>query len=544
MRTLRSSIFRRFARPLIGCLAVFTAIALLSATMIRQTSAASSKDAAPQTSDATFPGTGVGAIPDGLAGTPPQYGAPLVISFAVSGVTAPITNLSVSLTLTHTWCGDLDMVLAAPGGSPNQVVVGHIGVTAAGSFGSSSDYNGSYNFTDSASGTNIWTAAAATPIPPGNYRTTVRGMAGTTNPPLVTSLNSTFGGLTTPQANGVWTLTIRDGANGDTGTVTAASLNIINPQHVVDFDGDGKTDFSVVRNTSPGTTEQLTWYTQRSAGGFTSTPWGTATTDFLVPEDYDGDGKTDIAVWRPGPPFGSYFYILQSMSGTLRTEQFGQTGDDPAVVGDYDGDRKADVAVYRCPPVGSPGQCFFFYRGSNANPMGIITFVPWGFGQQFDFFPLIGDFDGDGKNDFCIQRTLPGAAPAGQFVLLRSSDGGVEYVAWGLNNDIIVPGDYDGDGRDDFCVSRTETVFGVPGRSYYVLERDGGGTGGNPIRWGVAGDIRAPGDYDGDGKTDFAVWRPSPAPATFYVRRSSDFSLQQFQWGLVGDGAVATWSVH
>jgi hypothetical protein len=232
---------------------------------------------------------------------------------------------------------------------------------------------------------------------------------------------------------------------------------------------------------------------------------------------------------------------------TVREEPFGQTGDDVAITGDYDGDGIADLASYRCPALGSgDGQCFFFYKGSDNNPGGNITYVPWGFGETFDFFVNPGDFDGDGKFDFCIQRTDPASAGSGQFVLRRSSDNGVEYINWGRNSDLIVPGDYDGDGKYDFCVSRTETIGGNPGRSYYILERDGGGTGISPIRWGIAGDSRAPGDYDGDGKSDIAIWRPSATPgmSNFYVRRSSDGALQSYQWGQTGDFAVAGWNVH
>ena len=59
-------------------------------------------------------------------------------------------------------------------------------------------------------------------------------------------------------------------------------------------------------------------------------PWGQAT-DFFVPEDYDGDNKTDFAVWRPGPPGGAAWYILNSIGSTVRAENFGQTGDDPTI---------------------------------------------------------------------------------------------------------------------------------------------------------------------------------------------------------------------
>src|SRR5205085_4128347 len=150
----------------------------------------------------TFPGTGVGSIPDGGSGTLPVYGAPLTISFAVSGRTAPISTVSVDLTLTHSWVGDLDMILTSPGGTASLITVSRIGVTSANSTGDSSNYGGMYNFTDSAAGTNIWTLATAAAcgstcdIPAGDYRSTQGGTTGQVNPAPVTSLNATFAPLT------------------------------------------------------------------------------------------------------------------------------------------------------------------------------------------------------------------------------------------------------------------------------------------------------------------------------------------------------------
>jgi hypothetical protein len=380
-----------------------------------------------------------------------------------------------------------------------------------------------------------------------------------------------------PTANGTWTLRFNDSGGGDTGSVSAAVLRIEGAAvptaaKNADFDGDGKTDFAISRQSGGTFTgeneffraesirEKLRIQQEKAANGENAAPevenmewWvarstdnsllytirGDTATDIVVPNDYDGDGKTDVAVWRPGAPTVAAFYILQSSTLTVKTEVFGQTGDDPAVTGDYDGDGKADVATYRCPPFTGPaGQCFFFFRGSFMNPSGNTTYVPWGFGVQFDFFVNPGDFDGDGKHDFCIQRANPSDPSQGQFVLLKSG-GGVEFINWGTSTDLIIPGDYDGDGKADFCVRRT--VSGS--RHHWVLTRTGAT---NFVQWGVTGDEGAPGDYDGDGKTDFAVRRPNSDPNNnyFWVLRSSDGGVVKYEWGLLNDVAVAGWNIH
>ncbi len=560
-----------------------------SNTLITQPAASRGLVAQPA---ATFTGANLGALPDAPTGQ--CWGAfvptPRNVTFEVSGVAGPPTNVELSTTFSpnHSWVGDVRATLIAPNGA-SHIVFSRTGSTTSGGSGDSSNLAGPYNFKDSAAGVNWWTAAAneptgSVPLPAGDYRTTTAG--GVAGAGTNTSMTPSFAGVANP--TGTWTLRLEDGCAGDTGSISAAALIITGGPVVAakpnaDFDGDGKSDFSIARDNTPppihgpangffraesvreklwiqhemlasgelvpgpvGSTIQ--WWSNSSGGGATEIAnFGTSATDFIVPNDYDGDGQADFAVWRPGAATDAAFYVLQSSNNTLLVTPFGQTGDDTAITGDYDGDLTADYASYRCPALGSgDGQCFFYFKGSFNNPMGNITYVPWGFGEQFDFFVNPGDFDGDGKFDFCIQRTDPTVAGAGQFVLRRSSDGGAEFINWGRNSDLIVPGDYDGDGKYDFCVSRTETINGVPGRSYYILERDGGGTGIHAIRWGIAGDVRTPGDFDGDGKTDIAIWRQNVDPTMnfYWVRRSSDGMVQVSEWGAMGDFAVPAWIVH
>ena len=89
--------------------------------------------------------------------------------------------------------------------------------------------------------------------------------------------------------------------------------------------------------------------------------------------------------------------------------------------------------------------------------------------------------------------------------------------------------DFDGDGRSDATVFRPST--GV----WYSLFANGSFRG---MQWGGASDVPASGDYDGDGKTDLAVFRPSSGE-WFQVKSSSNNTQSDIlRWGGAGDRPV------
>jgi hypothetical protein len=328
-----------------------------------------------------------------------------------------------------------------------------------------------------------------------------------------------------------------DGIRVGTSWADVTQAATVQTQHVVDFNGDGKTDFAVVRNTGGGPGGQITWFINLNGTNTTyGSAWGIAT-DTFVPVDYDGDGKTDIAVWRAissGQPSGNaFFYILQSQTNTVRVEDFGQVGDDPTVVDDYDGDNKADLAVYRAGA--APGaQSTWYYRTS---PGGAISYVPWG--QNGDF-PAPGDYDGDNKADFVIQRNNGGGQAR---FWMNQTTAGIDSVVFGTPSDNIVPGDYDGDGKTDIAVVRASAGQ----LNWYIRPSSTGTINGSPtaIFGASATDFFAQGDYDGDGKTDVAVWRTSATPgASAFWALGSTSGAFSLPFGQSGDYPVANYNHH
>ena len=244
--------------------------------------------------------------------------------------------------------------------------------------------------------------------------------------------------------------------------------------NVGDYTGDGIDDTAIYRNNSGTPANTYIWRNQN--GGATYVPWGISTTDILGKEgDYDGDGKMDPTIVRQSGA-NLVWWVYRSSDNTSMTFTYGLFDTDIALPGaDYTGDGKDDPAIVR---IGANG-LITWYVGTTSGT--VLSVTPWG-SFNTDFIIPGGDYDGDGKADFMVWRGF-GAGTNGAWYL-RTNSG-----------------------------NTSATVFGIPGAS----GRD------TPLRAG---------DYEGDGKTDIAVYRPSSL--TFWVARSSG-GVQSQRWGVTGN---------
>jgi hypothetical protein len=251
-----------------------------------------------------------------------------------------------------------------------------------------------------------------------------------------------------------------------------------------DYDGDRRADQAVWRPREAG--QEGIWIISRSSGGAdVRQAWGSPSQgDIPVPADYDGDGKHDLAVWRP---FTGEWWIRGSSNGATSNQVLGgaAAGDIP-VPADYDGDGRADLAVWR-PGSGQAGATFLIVRSRDGSqvsvPLGTVTDVP-----------VPGDYDGDGRVDPAVWRPS-----TGQWTFVSSRTGAQQTVTFGNLGDVPLPADFDGNGTADQAVWRPRTGEWLR-------------MNGASLAWGAAGDRPVARDFDGDGKVDRALVRTSGVP--------------------------------
>ncbi len=197
--------------------------------------------------------------------------------------------------------------------------------------------------------------------------------------------------------------------------------------------------------------------------------------------DYNGDGTSDIAIFRGS----SGMWAVRDFTRAY----FGTAADEPAPA-DYNGDGTTDIGIFR----------------DSIGLWAVRDLTRVYFGQSLDS-PHPGDYDGDGLDDFCIFRETSG------FWAVRD----VTRVYFGSSGDDPAPGYYDGDNFEDIGIFRSG-LWAVRD-----LTR---------IYFGAAGDRPVPGDFWGDDSWNAAIYRPiSGLWSVRYITRAyfgtgSDYSRQ------------------
>jgi subtilisin-like proprotein convertase family protein len=470
---------------------------------------------------ATFTNSTAILIPG--TGTGPGVSAPYGTTVNVSGLSGNKTIKLQLTSLSHTFPGDLDMLLVGPGGQKFIVM------------------SDAANTADAVNVNTVLFDGAPAIIPSGdspiagdwrptNYTAndpfTAPAPAGPYLNPATAGTDTFAGSFGTSGANmnGTWTLYVMDDAGVDVGEMDGWSLTFEANDYAcafttvndarADFDGDDKTDLSVFRPAEGN------WWVQRSTAGLQVTTWGVAS-DTLVPGDYNGDGKTDWAVFRPSNSAGvADFYILlpNNLLGggsyILQGAEWGIVGDIP-VNGDFDGDNKSDVAVFR------PSEGRWYILNSGAPTTGPSNTVEL-FGLNGDI-PVSVDSDNDGKTNLAVYR------PSNHtFYVARNSGSpatNFDAFVFGQTGDRLVTADYNGDGKTDLAVYR-------PSTGQWIIRSSVDGTT-SFTSFGNSTDIPVPGDYDGDDKEDIAVYRNG----TWYVIQSTNGSLIQ-AFGVASDKTI------
>lgn len=221
--------------------------------------------------------------------------------------------------------------------------------------------------------------------------------------------------------------------------------------------------------------------------------------------DYDGDGLTDISVFRPSE---GNWYTLRSATGQMSVQHYGTDGDIPVVA--------ARSGEGNFPTVFRPSTGMWF--GYHCCAASLIN---WGTAGDI---PIPETFGNETSSNYTVFRPSNG----GWYIYGHGGEN--RYYTFGIAGDIPVPGRYTPDMYADIAVFRPST--GV----WYILQRISGLASEDSFRavqFGQPGDKPAPGDYDGDGILDPAIYRPSTG--YWWVLRSSDGQQHAFRWGSAED---------
>lgn len=260
---------------------------------------------------------------------------------------------------------------------------------------------------------------------------------------------------------------------------------------VADFNGDGKTDLAVANAASDNVSILL----GNGNGTFAAAANYSLilSSAFVAVGDFNDDGKADLTVSSINVSI-----LLGNGNGAFAEAlNYYVVGESVSITaGDFNGDGKADLAVANV----NRGNVSILLGNGN----GTFTFTETvRYGMEGGSVSIaVGDFNGDGKADLAI----PGSNNIS--ILLGNGNGtfatAVNYGAGSFPYSVAV-GDFNGDGKADLAVANAGS------NNISILLGNGDGTFAAALSYGAGngfdngGTSIAVGDFNLDGKTDVAV---------------------------------------
>ena len=304
-----------------------------------------------------------------------------------------------------------------------------------------------------------------------------------------------------------------------------------------------------------------------SVGGFQVTnhgigdfaAWATLSNVRPLTGDFNGDGRSDVALLRQNSGWASMPAALANGNGTwtITNQAVGdfagwatQSNVRP-LTGDFNGDGRGDVALLRQNSgwATMPAALANGSGGWTITNQAVGDFAGWA--TQSGVRPLTGDFNGDGRSDVALLRhnsgwaTMPVAFGNANGSWTITNHGIGDFAGWAtVDNVRPLTGDFNGDGRSDVALLRQNSgwatmpvAFGNADGSWTITNHGIGDFAG----WATVDNVQPLiGDFNNDGRTDVGLLRQNSGWATLPIA----FANGNGTWTIAnhGVGDFAGWA--